>query len=60
VTGTGIALRQWAITTLGQCFVGHVLVQPGQAVVRSGPYRWLRHPSYAGHWLEMGWVRATL
>jgi protein-S-isoprenylcysteine O-methyltransferase Ste14 len=53
VSGTGIALRQWAITTLGQYFVGHVLVQPGQAVVSSGPYRWLRHPSYAGQWLEM-------
>jgi protein-S-isoprenylcysteine O-methyltransferase Ste14 len=53
VTGTGIALRQWAITTLGQFFVGHVLVQPGQTVVSSGPYRWLRHPSYAGLWLEM-------
>lgn len=53
VTGTGIALRQWAIATLGDYFVGHVLVQPGQTVVSSGPYRWLRHPSYTGQWLEM-------
>jgi protein-S-isoprenylcysteine O-methyltransferase Ste14 len=53
VTGTGIALRQWAIITLGPYFMGHVLVQPGQAVVSSGPYRWLRHPSYSGLWLEM-------
>ncbi|MGA2826810.1 MAG: isoprenylcysteine carboxylmethyltransferase family protein [Streptosporangiaceae bacterium] len=53
VTGAGIVLRQWAITTLGQYFVGHVLVQPGQTVVSSGPYRWLRHPSYTGLWLEM-------
>jgi protein-S-isoprenylcysteine O-methyltransferase Ste14 len=53
VTVTGIALRQWAIRTLGQYFVGHVLVQPGQAVVSSGPYRWVRHPSYTGLWLEM-------
>ncbi len=52
-TGTGIALRQWAIHTLGQYFVGHVLVQPGQTVVSTGPYRWLRHPSYTGQWLEM-------
>jgi protein-S-isoprenylcysteine O-methyltransferase Ste14 len=56
VTGAGIALRQWAITTLGPYFVGHVLVQPGQQVVRSGPYRWLRHPSYTGMWLEMAGV----
>ncbi|MBV9449128.1 MAG: isoprenylcysteine carboxylmethyltransferase family protein [Streptosporangiaceae bacterium] len=53
VTGTGIVLRQWAIRTLGQHFVRHVLVQPGQTVVSSGPYRWLRHPSYTGLWLEM-------
>jgi isoprenylcysteine carboxyl methyltransferase (ICMT) family protein YpbQ len=39
VTAAGIALRQWAITSLGQFFVGHVLVQPGQTVVSSGPYR---------------------
>ncbi len=49
----GIALRQWAIATLGRYFVGHVLVQPGQTVISTGPYRWLRHPSYAGQWLEM-------
>jgi len=53
VTGAGIALRQWAIATLGQYFVGHVLVQPGQTVISTGPYRWLRHPSYTGQWLEM-------
>jgi isoprenylcysteine carboxyl methyltransferase (ICMT) family protein len=53
VTGTGIALRQWAVTTVGRFFVGHVLVQPGQTVVSVGPHRWLRHPSYAGQWLEM-------
>jgi protein-S-isoprenylcysteine O-methyltransferase len=53
MTGTGIALRQWAITTLGQYFTGHVLIQPGQTTVTSGPYRWLRHPSYTGQWLEM-------
>jgi protein-S-isoprenylcysteine O-methyltransferase Ste14 len=53
VTGLGVGLRQWAMATLGGFFVGHVLVQPGQTVVASGPYRWLRHPSYAGQWLEM-------
>ncbi len=56
VTGSGIALRQWSIATLGRYFVGHVQVQPGQTVVSAGPYRWLRHPSYAGMWLEMAGV----
>lgn len=52
-TGTGIVLRQWSIHTLGRYFVGHVQVQPGQTVISTGPYRWLRHPSYTGQWLEM-------
>lgn len=53
VTSAGVAIRQWSIATLGRSFTGHVQVQAGQAVVRTGPYRWLRHPSYAGQWLEM-------
>jgi protein-S-isoprenylcysteine O-methyltransferase Ste14 len=53
VTGTGVALRQWSIATLGRSFTGHVQIQAGQTVVSSGPYRWLRHPSYTGQWLEM-------
>jgi protein-S-isoprenylcysteine O-methyltransferase Ste14 len=53
VTAVGIALRQWAIATLGRFFVGHVLVQPDQTVVSTGPYSRLRHPSYTGQWLEM-------
>lgn len=44
----GLALRWWAILTLGRLFVGYVAVQSEHRVVQSGPYRWLRHPSYAG------------
>jgi protein-S-isoprenylcysteine O-methyltransferase Ste14 len=52
-TAAGIAVRQWSIATLGGSFTGHVQIQAGQTVVSTGPYRWLRHPSYAGQWLEM-------
>ena len=48
VTGAGVGLRQWAIRSLGPYFVCRVVVQPDQTVVSSGPYRWLRHPSYTG------------
>jgi protein-S-isoprenylcysteine O-methyltransferase Ste14 len=44
----GLALRVWAIAALGGRFRTTVEVEPGQAVVSSGPYRWIRHPSYAG------------
>lgn len=59
VTGAGIVLRQWAIRSLGPYFLCRVLVQPGQTVVSSGPYRWVRHPSYTGLWLEMVGVGLT-
>jgi protein-S-isoprenylcysteine O-methyltransferase Ste14 len=47
----GIALRAWAIVSLGRYFRREVTIEPGQRLVRSGPYRVLRHPSYAGLFL---------
>jgi protein-S-isoprenylcysteine O-methyltransferase Ste14 len=44
----GIALREWAILTLGESFRTSVEVDPGQRVVERGPYRLIRHPSYTG------------
>lgn len=44
----GIALRLWAIIALGRFFRGTVHIQQDHQVVRSGPYRWVRHPSYSG------------
>ncbi|HKE75725.1 MAG TPA: isoprenylcysteine carboxylmethyltransferase family protein [Acidimicrobiales bacterium] len=45
---TGFLIRHWAILTLGPFFTVDVRVHPGQTVVESGPYRWVRHPSYTG------------
>ena len=47
----GIALRAWAIVSLGRYFRREVTIEPGQRIVRRGPYRVLRHPSYAGLFL---------
>lgn len=44
----GLALRIWAIGTLGGAFTATVQVQEGQALVSTGPYRLVRHPSYLG------------
>jgi protein-S-isoprenylcysteine O-methyltransferase len=49
----GVALRWWAIVTLGRFFTGQVAIQPGHRLVRSGPYRLVRHPSYAGGLLAL-------
>lgn len=42
------ALKYWAIATLGERWTFRVLVPPGSAMVRGGPYRWIRHPNYVG------------
>ena len=39
-------LRYWAIASLGDRWTTRILVPPGEAPVRRGPYRWLRHPNY--------------
>jgi protein-S-isoprenylcysteine O-methyltransferase Ste14 len=44
----GLAIRGWAIATLGSAFRTTVEVDPGQAVVSTGPYDRVRHPSYTG------------
>lgn len=42
----GEALRWWCITTLGPRWNTRVIVVPGLALVRRGPYRVLPHPNY--------------
>jgi protein-S-isoprenylcysteine O-methyltransferase Ste14 len=44
----GLAVRVWAVLTLGGSFRTYVEVDADQAVVTHGPYRWVRHPSYTG------------
>lgn len=44
----GIGLRGWSFQALGRYFTYGIVVSPDQPVVTKGPYRMLRHPSYAG------------
>jgi methyltransferase len=41
-------LKYWAIASLGPRWTFRVLVPPASPLVTSGPYRYLRHPNYAG------------
>jgi len=63
----GIVLRQYAVASLGRYFTTRVMTSPGQRVIDTGPYRFVRHPSYTGllmtvlglllisaNWLSMG------
>jgi len=44
----GVGLRWWAIFVLGRFFTVDVAIHEGHQLVRRGPYRVLRHPSYTG------------
>ena len=38
--------RVWVIATLGDRWTTRIIVMPGAPLVRTGPYRFLRHPNY--------------
>jgi protein-S-isoprenylcysteine O-methyltransferase Ste14 len=44
----GILLRLWAVLTLRERYTRTLLVHEDHAIDRSGPYRIVRHPGYAG------------
>jgi methyltransferase len=40
-------LRVWVMLSLGRFWTTRIITVPGAPLVRSGPYRLLRHPNYA-------------
>ncbi len=44
----GLAFRWWAIHVVGRYFTVNVAIADDHRIVRTGPYRWLQHPSYTG------------
>ncbi|MHB8634177.1 MAG: isoprenylcysteine carboxylmethyltransferase family protein, partial [Thermoplasmatota archaeon] len=48
----GMALRYWAMGSLGERWSTRVFVLDGP-LVRRGPYRFLRNPIYVGVWIEL-------
>ncbi len=51
IIATGLVLRIWAIRTLGNAFTSTVQIVPEHRLVTSGPYNFVRHPSYLGAYL---------
>ncbi len=64
----GMALRYWAIRTLGELWSTRVVYVPEDPLVATGPFRWLHHPNYFGVALEIlslplihtAWVTAVV
>jgi protein-S-isoprenylcysteine O-methyltransferase len=48
----GLAVRYWAIRTLGRWFTRRLMTAPDQIIVTDGPYRVVRHPSYLGGFIS--------
>lgn len=55
----GLALRWWAILTLGRLFTVDVAIARDHHLVIKGPYRFVRHPSYAGMMIAFTALAAT-
>jgi protein-S-isoprenylcysteine O-methyltransferase Ste14 len=68
-----VALRRWSVVTLGRYFTFTVQTSTDQPVVTTGPYRFVRHPSYSalliaavagglliGNWLSLVVVVAAV
>ncbi len=47
------ALRRRAIAALGKFWSLHVEIRESHEFVRSGPFRWMRHPTYFSMMLEL-------
>ena len=69
----GLALRFWSFRALGRYFTFTVQTSADQPVITSGPYHYVRHPSYAavllmvmgaglflGSWWSFVWLTASV
>ena len=42
----GIIAREWAVKTLNEYWSVNIEMREGQKLIKTGPYRYLRHPNY--------------
>jgi protein-S-isoprenylcysteine O-methyltransferase Ste14 len=48
LVGVGLMFSIWARRHLGMNWSATITLKEGHVLVRSGPYRWVRHPIYTG------------
>jgi len=49
----GIGLRWYSARVLGKYFTFDIAIHGGQVLIETGPYRYIRHPSYSGALLTL-------
>ena len=47
----GLVFRTWAVFVLGKYFSMYIELQENHQIIETGPYRFIRHPSYTGAFL---------
>ncbi len=50
---SGIAIRIWAIQTLGKHFTATATINNDHCLIQNGPYHFVRHPSYLGAFMAI-------
>lgn len=50
---TAMALRYWVMVTLGRRWTTRVFCLPGEPIITTGPFRYLRHPNYLAVVIEI-------
>ena len=53
IVAIGLAVREWALRTLGRFFTMPITISYDHRIVKNGPYRWIRHPAYTGGFLTI-------
>jgi isoprenylcysteine carboxyl methyltransferase (ICMT) family protein YpbQ len=44
-----VLLKGWAMKTLGEYYNAHIVVGESHKLIKSGPYKYVRHPAYLAH-----------
>ncbi len=50
---SGVAIRIWAIQTLGKHFTATATINNDHRLIMDGPYQFVRHPSYLGAFMAI-------
>ncbi|MFO7984082.1 MAG: isoprenylcysteine carboxylmethyltransferase family protein [Desulfuromonadales bacterium] len=58
--GLTMMLRYWCVLTLKEHWNTRIIVVPGAAPIRKGPYRFMRHPNYMAVTLEFAVIPLLL
>ncbi|MFY1111489.1 MAG: methyltransferase family protein [Methanosarcinaceae archaeon] len=56
----GTGLRAWGLWSLGKYFSAHIEIRDNHELVETGPYRFIRHPAYAGNILQAAGIPLIL